>query len=293
MPFTRRRRRSLWRTVRDAWEDFIWRPVFFFTVLPPLVVYWRLDEAKALYRAKEHLQHIKRAFRTGKGLEEYFRNAWREQQKELQRKYSRFTTTVNDHIMVPPSIKTVEEFKTKLTDVVLGTTPNAVWEEHLEEPETPEANIPETFYEAVNLLDDLIDDEEDRKLFRETSVSEVEARYHHTLGRYLRNEWRLWEDGTPLRTWFLSMDVEHADDMSGMLISAWWHQLNGMEFDLIGRIELAKAYWRAVKPVMEAKPGEVVHVTIPRPLGFVNMNLSGTVFPVEPPDGFKDDDEQN
>lgn len=259
MPFTRRKRRSLWRTVCDAWEDFVWRPVFFISVLPPLLVYWRLDEAKALYRAKRHLQHIKQAFRNVKTLEEYFRNAWRKQQPEPQ----------------------------------FYTTPNAVWEEHLEEPETPEANIPETFYEAVNLLDDLIDDEEDRKLFQETSVGEVEARYHHTLGRYLRNEWRLWEDGTPLRTWFLSMDVEHADDMSSMLISAWWHQLNGMAFDLNGRIELAKAYWRAVKPVMEAKPGEVVHVEIPMPLNRVNLHLSGTVFPVEPPEGFKDDDEKN
>lgn len=240
MTFIRRKLRSLRRTVRDAFEDFFWRPVFFITVMPPLLLYCRLDETKALYRAKKHMQGIKKLFRNGKKLEEIFGDVWRRQR-----------------------------LKTRF-----DTTPNAAWEDGVE-PETPEGNIPVTFYEAVNLLDDLIDDEEDRKLFQETSVAEVEAKYHHTLGRYLRNEWRLWTDGMPLRNWFVSMGMEHADDMSSLIISAWWHQLNDVWFDLDGRIELAKAYWRAMKPVLEAKPGEVFHMEMPYPLKVLGVNLRG------------------
>ena len=278
----------MWRRVREAFEDIVWRPVFFITVVPPLLIYCRLDEAKALYRAKKNLHRIKQMFRRGKGLEVYLKEVWRREIAKPRWDFGRYTTTMDDKIRVPNTRESFEHLVPKQTAIEVGTTLHAAWEDKMDEPETPVENVPETLYEAVNLLDDLIDDEEDRKLFQETSVEEVETTYHHTLGRYLRNEWRLWTEGTPMRDWFISMGLEHADDMSSIIISAWWHQLNDIEFDFIGRVELAAAYWRAVKPALEAKPGEVFEFKPPYPLKHVNLDLRGVHL-----DGGKNDDGKN
>lgn len=212
---------------------------------------WR--DAAALYHAKVHVRRLMRKVERAKDLADVFKDAWRREIPTPQ--WDRWSK---------PSTPTIS----------VDTTLNAAWEEQTDPTSTPVENIPESLCEAVDLLDDLIDDPVDREMFQTTDAQDVTTAFHHTLGRYLRNEWRLWEDGTPLRTWFLSHGLEHADDMSGIILAAWWHRLNDSDkFDFEWHVAAAKRYWEMMKPALEAKPGEVFNVELPYPIKLYGVHL--------------------
>jgi len=78
--------------------------------------------------------------------------------------------------------------------------------------------VPATFDEAVRVLHDSLS-ATDREVIMECSPADV----HHTVGRYVRNNWSLWED-TPLKRDFISRFklFGHADDISGLLMTSLW-----------------------------------------------------------------------
>jgi hypothetical protein len=67
-------------------------------------------------------------------------------------------------------------------------------------------------------------------------------KYHHNLGRCIRNNWNLWEEGSTLREFFESEGINHADDMSGIILQTFHRHLNEKDLDLIGLVEEYKAY---------------------------------------------------
>lgn len=68
---------------------------------------------------------------------------------------------------------------------------------------------------------------EDLEKFRKTEFETACVRAHHSIGRWIRNEWGLWQD-SPLALWFKNeLHVGHPDDMSSMIIAAVWTDLNG------------------------------------------------------------------
>jgi len=75
--------------------------------------------------------------------------------------------------------------------------------------------------EAFRALDRLLSDE-DRKFIQESSEPEkVAIRLHHSLGRYLRNEWGLW-GGSELAQHIREVHgTVHPDDMSHVIITEY------------------------------------------------------------------------
>lgn len=71
--------------------------------------------------------------------------------------------------------------------------------------------------------------------------------YHHTTGRFLRNELSLWEK-SPLRDWFNSNGIYHADDMSGIILTSLHRQLNDKPIQLEDQIQYYRDYWKEVDP---------------------------------------------
>ncbi len=87
---------------------------------------------------------------------------------------------------------------------------------------------PETFEDAVNILEDtLMPEMREIILTPGTDMS----RFHHGWGTAIRNAW-LWDPKS-----FLAMDfrtrfgVGHADDMSAMLFDALQAKVRGVEYD--------------------------------------------------------------
>jgi hypothetical protein len=68
--------------------------------------------------------------------------------------------------------------------------------------------------------------------------------YHHGTGRWLRNEWGLWEDSR-LAKWFNEKGIHHADDMSGIIFTSFWRELNSEPIKLDEQIQYYQDFWEA------------------------------------------------
>lgn len=92
-----------------------------------------------------------------------------------------------------------------------------------------EEKIPRNIEEAIAGLDSLIS-MEDREYLKENGSVSV----HHTLGRYIRNEWGLWT-GSELKGELEKKGLTHPDDMSDYIIREYIDVLKARETDEAGR----------------------------------------------------------
>lgn len=99
---------------------------------------------------------------------------------------------------------------------------------------------PETFNDAITrLLKMLPADVRDDVLYNGCKASE----FHAYFGRSLRNDWGLWAGG-PLKDSFLSLGIDHPDDMSGILLESTFRIVRGEPVDLQGQINDCHTYWK-------------------------------------------------
>lgn len=75
-----------------------------------------------------------------------------------------------------------------------------------------EIPIPKTVDEAVKTLVKIVSKEDRDYLFKNGAIS-----VHHSMGRWIRNEWRLWTD-SELKNELKKKGFEHPDDMSNYII---------------------------------------------------------------------------
>jgi len=52
------------------------------------------------------------------------------------------------------------------------------------------------------------------------------TRHHFGLGMWMRNNWGLWSEASPLKQFFDSQGKYSADDMSSMILKSYWQHLN-------------------------------------------------------------------
>jgi hypothetical protein len=65
----------------------------------------------------------------------------------------------------------------------------------------------------------------DLKEFKETPHSKVIAKYHHSFGRQIRNNWGLW-GGSELQKRLLNDGYKHPDDISSAIMEKLYQELN-------------------------------------------------------------------
>jgi len=65
---------------------------------------------------------------------------------------------------------------------------------------------------------------------------------HHTLGRKIRNDWNLWHGG-PLKEYFKLLGLEHADDISMLIINCFWNHLHNQPLEISEQIHEYQKYW--------------------------------------------------
>lgn len=70
------------------------------------------------------------------------------------------------------------------------------------------------------------------------------VQYHFGLGRWMRNNWGLWQGGA-LAKHFRGLGVTHPDDMSGIILDSYWRQLHDRPIDLPQQILSHQEYWEA------------------------------------------------
>ena len=105
--------------------------------------------------------------------------------------------------------------------------------------------IPTNLEECFIALNEMLGSEQVEE-FKGWDENSVVGKSHHSLGRFLRNEWGLWS-GSDLKTYFEGMGIKHADDMSGIIIDSYHRHLNGKPLDVEEQVNFYKNYWEKTK----------------------------------------------
>lgn len=101
-------------------------------------------------------------------------------------------------------------------------------------------NIPSNLIECFSFLNEMLAPESIEE-FKAVSEKECCAG-HFGIGMWMRNNWGLW-GGSKLRDWFNKQDVWHADDMSGIIMTSYWRNLNNLPINLEEQVKYYNDYW--------------------------------------------------
>lgn len=119
--------------------------------------------------------------------------------------------------------------------------------------------VPSTVEAAVQGVVDALDENEKTVIRSFADLSS--ATCHHGTGRFVRNNWSLWEPDSPLkRDAVEKYGIAHADDISGLIFEWAFARVRGEEFDPVAYCERFHEHWRRYgKTSLEAggwPPGE-------------------------------------
>lgn len=107
--------------------------------------------------------------------------------------------------------------------------------------EQKKEDIPENLDQAVRWLKENMPESQQKVI----SNGNLEiAAFHHSLGRWMRNNWGLWTKDSKLYTYFERMGIRHADDMSGIILEAFQSGLRNEFFDLKEEVNSRREYWK-------------------------------------------------
>jgi len=101
---------------------------------------------------------------------------------------------------------------------------------------------PANLKEAVNQLKIIHHDTTKQKII-EMSEEEFLAGAHFGLGMWIRNNWGLWK-GKELAKYFNSIGIYHPDDMSGIILTSYYRELHGQDWNLDEQVKYYQDYWR-------------------------------------------------
>ena len=73
-------------------------------------------------------------------------------------------------------------------------------------------------------------------------TEEEMVNYHHGFGTWIRNEFGLWHDGK-LVSYFNSIGIYHADDMSGIILTSLHRSLHCKDIRLEEQIKWYRDFW--------------------------------------------------
>lgn len=88
---------------------------------------------------------------------------------------------------------------------------------------TPTKKLPDSFEEALIYIKQELSDQELMEFMR-SSYDDL-IKYHHSMGRWIRNHWNLWYNSQLFHD-MESLGFTHPDDMSSAIIKELWNRLN-------------------------------------------------------------------
>ena len=110
--------------------------------------------------------------------------------------------------------------------------------------------IPADLDAAVAALKVQIDDDQ-IEVVRKMSRKEAGIAGHRGIGEWIRNNWGFWKKEGPLYEWMTERGFEHADDMSSVVIDAFWCDLNDETLDVEALRRRFHAHWHPQKTVTQ------------------------------------------
>lgn len=103
---------------------------------------------------------------------------------------------------------------------------------------------PVTVDECMTALGQVLTAEENDELIKSTKKELIV--YHHGLGRWMRNNWDLWQGGA-LKDHMQSLGFMHPDDMSQSLIEEYWARKNNQPSTMKQDVKEYGEYWEEIQ----------------------------------------------
>lgn len=88
--------------------------------------------------------------------------------------------------------------------------------------------IPKNLEECYLILEKSQDIEEWLKESEDMAMAQA----HHGIGMWIRNNWGLWKEEGELFKWFKENEVNHPDDMSGIILTSFYRHKNNLDIKL-------------------------------------------------------------
>lgn len=103
--------------------------------------------------------------------------------------------------------------------------------------------VPKNLEECFLILEQVLD-EETIKQFKAMEEKDMMATTHHSLGRWFRNNYGLWNNKSVLCIWFKEeFGIVHADDISGIILTSFHRKLNAKEINVEEQVQYYKNWW--------------------------------------------------
>lgn len=115
--------------------------------------------------------------------------------------------------------------------------------------------------ERPRTLDEAIDQLEEGLSARDAAVLAKTGPdgQHHVMGRNIRNGWDLWDRGSPIVRWFKRRyGVDHADDISGLILGGLHSRITGAPFDPEADAAMCRAHWQRMENGSEGFSGKLI-----------------------------------
>lgn len=114
------------------------------------------------------------------------------------------------------------------------------------EPQSPTgvyipSDLPDCFSELDKMLS--VSLREDIRAGSETDL----AQHHFGLGLWLRNHWGLWSVKSRLKLYFARFGIQDADTISNLILTSYWHYLNGRPVEVSRQIVYDKIMRAEIK----------------------------------------------
>lgn len=101
--------------------------------------------------------------------------------------------------------------------------------------------VPSTIKQAVDILFDMLEPDDIKYI---NGREDPHAISHFSLGRFLRNNWGMWETESPLKNDAIqTYKIAHADDISGLILSWVFALAKGEQFDYNEHCKVYHKHW--------------------------------------------------
>jgi hypothetical protein len=99
-------------------------------------------------------------------------------------------------------------------------------------------NLNESIVQLNRIHNDAIKNE-----IRNMTENEFIGNSHLGLGMWIRNNWKLWKK-SELSSYFNEIGILHPDDMSGIILTSYYRNLNDKPIELNEQILYYQKYWK-------------------------------------------------
>jgi len=107
---------------------------------------------------------------------------------------------------------------------------------------TDNINIPKDLESAFAELNKILPPHDIKTIKKGTE--DDTNKYHHSLGRGMRNNWMLWEGTNELCMYFHKLGITHADDISGIILTSYYRHLHNQSLDIKEQVKIYLDYWK-------------------------------------------------